>query len=182
MTMIPRAMPLAFAALLALPAAAQHGHGPGHHGPAQPYAGQQDRSIKALSAQETEDLRAGRGMGLALAAELNGYPGPLHVLELAGRLDLTPGQRAGMEALLAAMRAETRPLGEAVIAAEAALERLFASGQAGAALVTAATEAAGAARAALRAAHLRAHLATRAALSPEQRRRYAELRGYAPRP
>ena len=34
------------------------------------------------------DLRAGRGMGLALAAELNGYPGPAHVLELADKLDL----------------------------------------------------------------------------------------------
>ena len=44
--------------------------------PAQsPYAGMQSRSIKALSAQQIDDLRAGRGMGLALAAELNGYPG-----------------------------------------------------------------------------------------------------------
>jgi hypothetical protein len=32
------------------------------------------RSIKALSDQQVSDLRAGRGMGLALAAELNGYP------------------------------------------------------------------------------------------------------------
>ena len=29
-------------------------------------------------------------MGLALAAELNGYPGPLHVIELADSLRLTP--------------------------------------------------------------------------------------------
>jgi hypothetical protein len=49
----------------------------------QPYAGLEGRSIKALSEQQVADLRAGRGMVLALAAELNGYPGPMHVLELA---------------------------------------------------------------------------------------------------
>jgi hypothetical protein len=38
--------------------------------------GMQSRPIKALSDQQVSDLRAGRGMGLALAAELNGYPGP----------------------------------------------------------------------------------------------------------
>ena len=44
-----------------------------------PYAGMQTRPIKALSEQQVADLGAGRGMGLALAAELNGYPGPSHV-------------------------------------------------------------------------------------------------------
>ncbi len=42
----------------------------------QPYAGLQARPVKALSDQQIADLKAGRGMGLALAAELNGYPGP----------------------------------------------------------------------------------------------------------
>ena len=50
----------------------------------------QTRSIKALSDQQIADLGAGRGMGLALAAELNGYPGPSHVLELADKLDSRP--------------------------------------------------------------------------------------------
>ena len=49
----------------------------------QPYVGLQSRTIKALSAEQIADLRAGRGMGFALPAELNGYPGPLHVIELA---------------------------------------------------------------------------------------------------
>ena len=51
-----------------------------------PYSGMQSRPIKALSEQQIADLRAGRGMGLALPAELNGYPGPVHVLELADKL------------------------------------------------------------------------------------------------
>ena len=44
--------------------------------------------IKSLSQDEQSALLAGRGMGLARPAELNGYPGPTHVLELAAQLDL----------------------------------------------------------------------------------------------
>ena len=58
-----------------------------------PYAGMQTRGIKALSDSQIGDLQAGRGMSLALAAELNGYPGPLHVLELADKLGLSAEQR-----------------------------------------------------------------------------------------
>src|SRR5260370_39538434 len=93
--------------------------------PAAPYAGYQQRPIKALSEQQIADLRAGRGMGLALAAELNGYPGPLHVLELADRLSLSDAQRATVQALLAALKAEAVPLGETLIAREADLDRQF---------------------------------------------------------
>ena len=63
-----------------------------------PYTGMQTRPIKALSEQQVADLRAGRGTGLALAAELNGYPGPSHVLELADKLELTTNQRANVKA------------------------------------------------------------------------------------
>ncbi len=143
-----------------------------------PYAGLQGRQIKALSAEQVEDLRAGRGMGLALAAELNGWPGPIHVLELADRLGLDAVQRAAVQAQHAAMRQEAIAAGAEVIAAEAALDALFASGSPTAETIAAATEAAGRAQAALRAVHLRWHLATRATLTPAQRSRYAELRGY----
>jgi hypothetical protein len=63
------------------------------------YAGYPERPIKALSERQTADLRAGRGMGLALAAELNGYPGPVHVLELAAPLELRAVQRAETQEL-----------------------------------------------------------------------------------
>src|ERR1051325_7774550 len=81
-------------------------------GAASPYAGLESRQIKALSAQQIEDLRAGRGMGLAMPAELNGYPGPMHVLELADKLALNAAQRERMQALIAQMKADTIPLGE----------------------------------------------------------------------
>jgi len=66
-------------------------------------AGMQTRPIKALSEQQVADLGAGRGMGLALAAELNGYPGPSHVLELADRLELSADQRARVQTLFDSM-------------------------------------------------------------------------------
>lgn len=62
---------------------------------AAPYAGIARRSVKALSDREISDLRTGRGMGLALAAELNGYPGPAHVLELAERVGSAPTKGTG---------------------------------------------------------------------------------------
>ena len=73
-----------------------------------PYAGLQTRSIKALSAEQIADLKAGRGMSLALAAELNGYPGPRHVMELGEQLGLTDRQRADVQRLFDQMTAEDR--------------------------------------------------------------------------
>jgi Spy/CpxP family protein refolding chaperone len=91
----------------------------------QPYAGMQARPLKALSGDELTDLREGRGMGLALVGELNGYPGPKHVLELAKELNLTEAQRARTQQLFDDMKAEAVPLGQQLIAAEAGLERQF---------------------------------------------------------
>src|SRR3981189_2691964 len=88
-----------------------------------PYAGMQNRPIKALSEQQVADLGAGRGMGLALAAELNGYPGPSHVRELGDKLALPRAQRAGVQRLFDAMKAEAVPLGSRLIEQEADLDQ-----------------------------------------------------------
>ena len=122
---------LALLTIFALsPALAQHhGSGPAEsHSPGapSPYAGMQQRRIKALSDQQVGDLQAGRGMGLALAAELNGYPGPMHVLELADALKLSDEQRSRTRGLIEAMKEETIPIGEKLIAEETVLDRLFA--------------------------------------------------------
>jgi Spy/CpxP family protein refolding chaperone len=150
------------------------------HGAHQPYAGMEARKVKALSDEQIADLKAGRGMGLALAAELNGYPGPSHVLKNAEALGLTDAQRQRTEALFASMKAEAVPLGERLIAQETELDRLFASKAVEPAKLTAATAAIGETQGALRAAHLRYHLTMMDVLTPEQVRRYGELRGYGP--
>ena len=144
----------------------------------QPYAGLEGRPIKALSEQQIADLRAGRGMGLALAAELNGYPGPMHVLELADALHLSGQQRAKMQELFAAMKAEAIPLGERLIAQEADLDDSFASKTITGTSLAASTGAIGATHGALRQTHLKYHLFTLEVLTPVQLQRYAELRGY----
>jgi Spy/CpxP family protein refolding chaperone len=148
------------------------------HAPTTPYAGLETQPVKALSDQQIADLKAGRGMGLALSAELNGYPGPVHVLELGDRLGLTREQRARVEVLHVAMKAETVPLGERLIAQETDLDRQFASKPVTPASVQATTATSARTQGALRGAHLRYHLSTLEALTPEQVRLYDALRGY----
>jgi len=144
----------------------------------QPYAGMQTREVKSLSPSQLDDLRQGRGMGLALPAELNGYPGPAHVLELADKLSLSAQQRERMQSLFSAMKAEAIPLGEALIAQETELDRQFASRSVTPVTLAAMTQTIGGTQGALRAAHLKYHLSTLEALTPEQLQQYAKLRGY----
>jgi len=143
-----------------------------------PYAGMQTRPVKALSEQQVSDLSAGRGMGLALAAELNGYPGPSHVLELADKLELSSDQRAQVQSLFNSMKAEAQPLGLKLIAQETDLDRLFASRAITSDSLKTSTTAIAATQGELREAHLKYHLSTAALLTPVQMQRYAELRGY----
>ena len=164
-----RSVPLLLlASLAAVPAAAQTSI----------YAGQQTRDIKALSSQETADLLAGRGMGLARAGELNSYPGPMHVLELRDRLDLTPAQVKTAQASFDRMQATAKPLGAEVVRLERALDEVFRAGIATAAMLAEATSAISAVQGRLRAVHLAAHLEMQSALSGEQIARYNRLRGY----
>jgi len=150
----------------------QHKHG------ASPYAGMQNRAVKALTDQQIADLRAGRGMGLALAAELNGYPGPIHVLELADRLSLGGEQRRAVQQLFDAMQADAIAVGEKLIDAETALDRAFKDRSITPERLAGLSAAIGKIQGELRAVHLKYHLTTAELLSPDQTRRYSELRGY----
>lgn len=143
-----------------------------------PYAGEQQRAIKALDDREVAALRQGQGMGYAKAAELNGYPGPMHTLELAEPLQLSAEQRAATRLLMAAHKARARELGDAVVQAETTLDKLFADRQATPERVNDATQRVASLQARLRAEHLNTHLAQTALMSPSQALRYAELRGY----
>jgi Spy/CpxP family protein refolding chaperone len=145
----------------------------------QPYAGMEQRAVKALSQQQIADLRAGRGMSLALAAELNGYPGPSHVLEHADALALTPAQRTRTQTLFDAMKGEAVPLGERLIEEETQLDGLFAARQIDLGHLDTITNEIGLTQARLRKTHLKYHLSMMDVLSPSQIEKYRELRGYA---
>jgi hypothetical protein len=168
---------LVAAVIVLFAGSAQAQHHELKHDPS-PYAGMQSRAVKALSDQQIADLRAGRGMGLALAAELNGYPGPMHVLELADRLGLSGEQRRAVRQLFDAMQAEAIAVGEKWIDGEATLDRAFKDRTITPQRLAELSAAIGKAQGELRAVHLKYHLTTAELLSPDQTRRYSHLRGY----
>jgi len=162
-TLIPL---IAAAALLA--GCAGHSH----------YAGLQTRAIKSLSEEDIASYRAGRGMSMALPAELNGYPGPLHVLELAEKLSLSPEQRLATQKLYVRMKSEAIAAGEQLIAAEQDMDKMFSSRTATEQRLSEHLAKVAEAQARLRGVHLQAHLEQVRILRPEQVARYNKLRGY----
>lgn len=154
---------------LAVPAQAQHVHPTGNA--AAP-------GIKALTPEQVAELLAGEGMGLAKAAELNHYPGPKHVLELAAQLELSDAQLAKVRALREDIIAKATTLGRTIVDTERELDALFAQRHADAANLARLTSEIGKLQGALRAAHLQAHIETRAALTSAQIEAYDRLRGY----
>jgi hypothetical protein len=87
-------------------------------------AGQQGRGIKALSETDVSAYLNGHGMGFAKAAELNGYPGPAHVLDLAKELALMPKQRAKAQELIDSM-SKAAVFGTKLINLEQQLDSFF---------------------------------------------------------
>lgn len=145
----------------------------------QPYAGYKERSIKALSNERIADLLEGRGAGYALAGELNQYPGPRHVLDLAEDLGLTEEQEEIIQEIFSEMQAEVRPLGRELVDLEERLDQAFRDEAIDEDELTRLTEEIAAVEGSLRNAHLSAHLKTKDVLNPEQVEEYNLLRGYA---
>ncbi len=139
-----------------------------HHGAeTSPYAGLQDREIKSLSNRDIEDIRQGRGWGLALPAELNGLPGPTHLLELQAELELSSEQVAKIQTIFDEMREEAVVAGETFIEAERALSHAFRDASLDQDRLTALVNDAAEAHARLRNVHLARHLMTPAILTPD---------------
>jgi hypothetical protein len=155
-------------AALALPAQAQQ----------QPYAGDEAREIKSLSADEIKQLLSGAGMGYAKSAELNHFPGPMHVLEMADQLSLSAQQRSDAKRLMDRHKAEARALGAKVVESEQALEVLFRTGSVDEAALSMAVGDTAAAHGAYRLSHLETHRRMRALLSDAQVEGYDRQRGY----
>lgn len=144
-----------------------------------PYAGQHVRAIKALSNDEVQQYHAGAGMGFARAAELNSYPGPMHVLELTEQLALSSAQHEATKRLMESHKAEAKRIGEKLVEAERALDQLFAGGKFDAAQLAQQVKQAAAIQGEYRLAHLDTHRQMRAILTSQQVARYDALRGYA---
>jgi uncharacterized protein (DUF305 family)/Spy/CpxP family protein refolding chaperone len=145
---------------------------------ASPYVAQLDSPVRGLSAQEVDDLRAGRGMGFARMAELNNYPGPRHVLDLQEELKLSAEQQASIEAIFSAMQTEAQALGEQILTQEEQLSAAFVSGVVDETTLQQQVMTLAELYGQLRMTHLRAHLQVTPLLTPEQITTYNQLRGY----
>ncbi len=149
---------------------AQHTHSP--------YAGDRTREIKALSAQELEAYLKGEGMGMALPAELNSYPGPRHVLELAEELGLSVEQEEATRRIYASMESQAIELGAQIVDLERRLDHQFAMRTITPAALDSLTSEIAELRGRLRAVHLRAHIQVAEVVSEAQREKYDWRRGY----
>jgi Spy/CpxP family protein refolding chaperone len=146
--------------------------------PLNPYAGQQSREIKALSAEDVQGYLSGKGMGLAKAAELNGYPGPSHVLSLSSDLALTQKQEQQTKELFRQMEERSSFIGKKIVEEERSLNDLFASKTVTPQLLASTMARIGQLQGQFRDAHLEAHITQAAILTPEQIAKYQHLRGY----
>ena len=143
-----------------------------------PYAGEESRAVKSLSAEDVAELRRGGGWGLAKAAELNGMPGPFHLLELKDEIPLTREQVSAITAIYERMREAAIAEGESFIASERALEDAFRAGTITEKSLRKMLAEIARSRTQLRFIHLSAHLETPVLLTHEQIARYDALRGY----
>ena len=137
-----------------------------------------DTEIRGLSPEQIETYRTGGGGGMALPAELNGYPGPRHVLDLAEDLELTEDQQTQIQALYDEMLPEAIDLGNQILVAEAELELAFRKRNIDEAFLENQLLIIGELQAQLRFVHLRTHLATIDILTQHQVVVYNSLRGY----
>ncbi len=169
----------ALALILALGPATQLAAQDHPHDHASPYAGFTDREIKALSAEEVEGLLSGAGLGMALPGELNRYPGPTHVLQMAPILDLSPDQEDAIRTIFEEMQGQARALGKEIVERERELDQAFAQGTITDVRLEELVGVIARSKARLRVAHLRAHLRLRPILTESQIEQHERLRGYA---
>jgi HPt (histidine-containing phosphotransfer) domain-containing protein len=168
------------AAMVAVPALAS-AQSPHDHG-ASPYAGEQSRAIKSLSEADIAELQRGGGWGLAKAAELNGVPGPAHLLELKDAIALSPDQVKAIEAIHKTMKEAAIAEGGRLIALERELDAQFRNRTATDESLRQILANIAESRRTLSYIHLSAHLTTPPLLSREQIERYNTRRGYAENP
>lgn len=150
----------------------------GQHSNESNYAGEEKRKIKTLSSSDIDDLKNGRGWGLAKAAELNGVPGPIHLLEMKDDIGLSAKQAEKIETIFQAMRTRAIPLGLKLIELEDLLNRHFANNTITEISLKKLLDEIGKTRSKLRYVHLSSHLKTPDILTSDQIRTYNTLRGY----
>ncbi len=128
---------------------------------------------------DREGLLNGEGMGLATFAEMNGYPGPKHVLELKDQLGLTQDQVLKTEGIMKGVQVSAKQTGQEIVELEEELNKLFETGKITEKTLRARLDNIGKLRGQLRFIHMQAHVKMKGVLSDNQIQKYVELRGHA---
>ncbi|MGI0526662.1 hypothetical protein [Rhizobium giardinii] len=169
-------LPMLFALTLLVPATAVAQEV--HHGHTSAYRGEEARAIKSLSEADVAELRRGGGWGLAKTAELNGMPGPSHVLKMGAELALTADQQERVRKVFDDMRREAVAEGLRYVSLEEGLEERFRHWHVTATELMTLLATIEESRARLRFVHLSAHLMLLDILTQPQIDTYNRLRGY----
>ena len=142
------------------------------------YIGQENREIKSLSEEDIKELSTGSGWGLAKVAELNGLPGPKHILEMKEKIQLSKEQEQGIMRLFETMHERAVELGHVFIGLEKELNNRFATKTIDEKVLRELLEKLSKTHMELRFVHLSTHLKTPNILSKSQIEKYNRLRGY----
>ncbi|SCW87878.1 Heavy-metal resistance [Rhizobium mongolense subsp. loessense] len=161
--------------LLSSPAFAFEQH---QHHTTSPYTEETGRQIKSLSEADIDELMRGGGWGFAKSAELNGYPGPSHLLSMKDEVGLTEEQVGRVQSIFDDMQRRAIQEAQTFVAAERELDAIFKKRSVADSQLSALIDNAEESRSRLRMIHLSAHLEVTAIMTPEQIAKYNELRGY----
>ena len=142
------------------------------------YKGQESRLIKSLSQEDIVELKKGGGWGLAKAAELNGFPGPSHLLEMKNKINLTSTQEAKIKVIFKQMKKDAIVLGKKLILLEHQLNDSFSHKSITDKKLERYVQDIMDVRSKLRLVHLSTHLQTPNILTQKQIDLYNGLRGY----
>ncbi|MFB6181756.1 MAG: hypothetical protein ABEJ24_02560 [Candidatus Magasanikbacteria bacterium] len=149
-----------------------------------PYIGQENRDIKALPPEDIEGLKRGSGTpfgGMAKPAELNGVPGPKHLLDMieAGKLDVSKEQKNKIESVYKRMKENAIKKGEKIITKEEKIDNGFEKRSIEQEELKDKIKTSANLYGDLRFIHLKTHLEMLDILNEKQVEKYNKLRGYS---
>ena len=136
------------------------------------YSGQENRTIKSLSADDIVELRRRHGWGQAKAAELKGVSGPKHLLQMKNEIGLDETPYSAIDEVYQQLKSQAELQGERLIALEHHLGSGFRNRTITDAMLRTILNAFAETKSELRCVHLTAHLRMPEVLSEEQVRTY----------
>jgi hypothetical protein len=146
-----------------------------------PFSGEEVRDVKSLSDRDIQSLLNGTGEafgGIAKLAELNGYPGPRHVLDITSDLKLTDNQKVEIEMIYESMFRKAKVLGAKIIVVERDMDKAFANKAITEQGLKLLVENSADLYGQIRFVHLSAHIDTVRVLTLEQVQMYNKISGY----